>query len=90
MVGAIAECAKTDANVVSIRDEDGLSPLIKLIATNHPDLLVNVSMALGRCAEDKDTLVLIHRLDGVRLIWSLLKNPSEKVVALVVSLHCCS
>ena len=44
------------------------------------DLLVNVSMALGRCAADKHTLVKIHELDGVRLIWSLLKNPSEKVI----------
>ena len=25
-----------------IKKEDGLAPLIKLIATNHPDLLVNV------------------------------------------------
>ena len=43
------------------------------------DLLVNVSTALGRCAEDKTTLQLIHKLDGVRLIWSLLKNNNEKV-----------
>lgn len=32
----------------SLKDEDGLTPLIQLIATNHPDLLVNVSMALVR------------------------------------------
>jgi len=36
-----------------------LGPLIKLIATNHPDLLVNVSQALGRCAEDPGTLEVI-------------------------------
>ena len=64
---------------VVFQDEDGLSPLIKLINTTHPDLLVNVSLALGRCAEEKTTLIKIHQLDGVRLIWSLLKNPSEKV-----------
>jgi hypothetical protein len=28
-----------------IKKEDGLAPLIKLIATNHPDLLVNVRSA---------------------------------------------
>ena len=38
-------------------------------------------MALGRCAADTNTLIRIHELDGVRLIWSLLKNSSEKVQA---------
>ena len=73
------ECAKTDANVTTIKDEDGLTPLIKLVATTNPKLLVNVSLALGRCAQDKETLIKIHELDGVRLIWSMLKNPSEEV-----------
>lgn len=79
VVGALAECAKNEQNVNVIRDEGGLEPLIKLINTTHPDLLVNVSLALGRCAEDKNTLINIHELDGVRLIWSLLKNPSDRV-----------
>lgn len=39
------------------------------------------SAALGECAKDKDTLKMIHKLDGVRLVWSLLKNPNEKVQA---------
>lgn len=43
VVGAISECAKNETNVETIKDEDGLAPLIKLIATNHPELLVNVS-----------------------------------------------
>ncbi len=74
-----AECAKMESNVNTIREEDGLSPLIKLLATTHPELLVNVCISLGRCAQDKDTLIRIHQLDGVRLIWSMLKNPSEEV-----------
>ena len=36
VVGAISECAKTDVNVQTIKEEDGLTPLIQLIATNHP------------------------------------------------------
>lgn len=43
-------------------------------------------MALGRCAQDKPTLIRMHELDGVRLIWSLLKNPSEKALKLTLSL----
>jgi len=41
---------------------------------------VNVSEALGQCAKDKDVLHAVMDLDGVRLLWSLLKNPSEKVM----------
>ena len=49
--------------------------------TNHPELLVNVSAALGECAKDKDSLKIIHKIDGVRLVWSLLKHPNERVQA---------
>ena len=54
-------------------------PLIKLITTQGPDLLVNVSEALGQCAKDKEVLQAVIDIDGVRLLWSLLKNPFEKV-----------
>jgi hypothetical protein len=37
------------------------------------------SAALGECAKDKAALKRIHDLDGVRLLWSLLKHPSERV-----------
>ena len=37
------------------------------------------SAALGECAKDKLALKRIHELDGVRLLWSLLKHPSERV-----------
>ena len=42
VVGALAEAAKHQNNRELIKNEDGLAPLIKLIGTNHPDLLVNV------------------------------------------------
>ena len=43
VVGALAETAKTSqSNRELIKSEEGLAPLIKLIGTNHPDLLVNV------------------------------------------------
>ena len=32
-----------------------------------------------RCAENPQSLKKIRELDGVRLLWSLLKNPHEKV-----------
>ena len=44
------------------------------------NLLID-SAALGECAKDKDSLKVILKLDGVRLLWSLLKHPSTKVSA---------
>lgn len=79
VVGAMAECTVTQANIDIIKLEDGLNPLIKLINTNGPELLVNVSRALGECSQDRDALERMRRQDGVRLLWSLLKHPSEKV-----------
>ena len=79
VVGAIAELSVTQANIDIIKNEDGLAPLIRLINTNGPELLVNVSRALGECANDKDALERMRRQDGVRLLWSLLKHNSEHV-----------
>ena len=79
VVGAMAECTVLQANIDIIKTEDGLGPLIRLINTNGSDLLVNVSRALGKCAEDKEVLDKMRKQDGVRLLWSLLKNPSERV-----------
>ena len=53
--------------------------MIRLINTNGPELLVNVSRALGEIAHDREALEKMRRQDGVRLLWSLLKHPSEKV-----------
>ena len=79
VVGAIAELSHTEANIERIKTEDGLVPLIRLINTNGPELLVNVSRALGECANNKDALERMRRQDGVRLLWSLLKHSSEQV-----------
>ena len=46
------------------REHRGLKPLIRLINTNGPDLLTNVSLSLGRCAEDHEALKYIRHLDG--------------------------
>ena len=64
--------------------------MIKLISTNGPDLLVNVSEALGQCAKDKEVLHAVIELDGVRLLWSLLKNPYEKVIKKKILIIICT
>ena len=66
-------------NRILIAGKGGISCLIKLLNTTHPDLLVNASIALGRCAEDRDNFKYIYEMDGIRLLWSLLKHPNNKV-----------
>ena len=88
VVGAIAELSHTEANIERIKTEDGLVPLIRLINTNGPELLVNVSRALGECANNKDALERMRRQDGVRLLWSLLKHSSEQVQVCIMAGSC--
>lgn len=45
-------------------------------------------MVLRKCATDEDSMGIIEDLDGVRLIWSLLKNESPKVIYLVNMVDC--
>ncbi|CAF1688452.1 unnamed protein product, partial [Adineta ricciae] len=65
----------------TIRKAGGIPSLINLLTTTNPDLLVNTCTALRQCAEDLDSIQMIDRLDGVRLLWSLLKNPDPRVEA---------
>lgn len=45
----------------------------------HKPLLENVPLVLMECAKEPNCMLQIDELDGVRLIWSLLKNDSKKV-----------
>ena len=82
VVGALGEMAKSPANRAAIRKANGISSLVQLLTGTNQSLLINVTKAVGECAKDPDNLVLINdRMDGVRLLWSLLKNPNPKVQA---------
>ncbi|XP_033325285.1 armadillo repeat-containing protein gudu [Megalopta genalis] len=82
-VGALAECCKDPANRTILRVNDGLPKLIRLLTSTHEPLLENVPLVLKECAQDEECMDIIndpeHVLDGVRLIWSLLKHPSDKI-----------
>ncbi|KAJ8682386.1 hypothetical protein QAD02_018178 [Eretmocerus hayati] len=83
VVGALSECCKQTVNRDSLRINEGLPKLIKLLSSTHEPLLANVPLVLGECAQNESCMEIIddeaHELDGVRLIWSLLKHPSERV-----------
>ncbi|XP_031841158.1 armadillo repeat-containing protein gudu [Nomia melanderi] len=83
VVGALAECCKDPANRNILRMNDGLPKLIRLLTSTHEPLLENVPLVLKECAQNDECMDIIndpeHVLDGVRLIWSLLKHPSDKI-----------
>ncbi|XP_076253243.1 armadillo repeat-containing protein gudu isoform X2 [Rhynchophorus ferrugineus] len=81
VVGALGECLKFEHNRSTLRRADGIPHLVNLLNYTYPPLLENVPMVLRECAEDPDSMRVIEQLDGVRLIWSLLRNDSTKVQA---------
>lgn len=78
-MGALGECLKFEHNRNSLRRADGIPRLVNLLNYTYPPLLENVPMVLRECAQDPESMREIEELDGVRLIWSLLKNDSPKV-----------
>lgn len=60
-----------------------MDPLISvnLLKSIHNPLLENVPLALAQCAKEPDAMAIIEEMDGVRLIWSILKNVDVKVKA---------
>lgn len=82
VVGALGECAAQEpTNRMSIRKAGGIPPLVNLLTGTNQSLLVNVTKAVGACATEPDNMGIIDRLDGVRLLWSLLKNQNPEVQA---------
>ncbi|XP_060529218.1 armadillo repeat-containing protein gudu [Cylas formicarius] len=81
VVGALGECLKFEHNRAALRRAEGIPHLVNLLNYTYSPLLENVPMVLRECAEDPESMRIIEQLDGVRLIWSLLKNDSPRVQA---------
>ena len=57
VVGALGELAKETPNRQQIRKAGGISPLVNLLTGTNQALLVNVTKAVGQCAEEQDNMV---------------------------------
>ncbi|KAM7370158.1 hypothetical protein PAMP_011436 [Pampus punctatissimus] len=68
---------------LQFQEYKALETLVSLLTDQPEEVLVNVLGALGEFAQipvNKATIRnIIDQLDGVRLVWSLLKNPSAEV-----------
>ncbi|NXG07439.1 ARMC4 protein, partial [Sakesphorus luctuosus] len=81
VVGALGECCQERINRGTIRRCGGIPPIVKLLTATDQALLINVNKAVGACATEPENMMIIDSLDGVRLLWSLLKNPNPDVQA---------
>ena len=56
VVGALAELAQDPPNRLTIRKAGGIPPLVNLLTGTNQALLVNVTKAVGQCAEEPDNM----------------------------------
>ncbi|KAB0346677.1 hypothetical protein FD754_011534 [Muntiacus muntjak] len=80
---AIYQCAEDEDTRDLVRLHGGLKPLASLLNnTDNKERLAAVTGAIWKCSISKENVTkIIDRLDGVRLLWSLLKNPHPDVKA---------
>lgn len=56
---------------------------IKLLSSTYEPLLENIPLVIKECAQNELCMDIIndpeHVNDGVRLVWSLLKHPSDRI-----------
>ena len=57
VVGALGELAKEPPNRQQIRKAGGISPLVNLLTGTNQALLVNVTKAVGQCAEEPENMM---------------------------------
>ena len=57
VVGALAELAKDPPNRMTIRKAGGIQPLVNLLTGTNQPLLINVTKAVGQCAEEPDNMM---------------------------------
>uniref|UniRef100_UPI00398E4B24 outer dynein arm-docking complex subunit 2 isoform X2 n=1 Tax=Pristiophorus japonicus TaxID=55135 RepID=UPI00398E4B24 len=80
---AIFKCAEDEATRNLVRAHNGLGPLVKLFSKpDNKELLAAATGAVWKCAISMENVDrIIESLDGVRLLWSLLKKPNPDIQA---------
>ncbi|XP_068438498.1 outer dynein arm-docking complex subunit 2 isoform X2 [Clinocottus analis] len=78
---AIFKCAEEKQTRDLVRLYKGLQPLVLLLKkANNKPLLAAATGAIWKCSISVENVAeIIDQLDGLRLVWSLLKNPNTDV-----------
>ncbi|KAK2963182.1 putative armadillo-type protein [Blattamonas nauphoetae] len=78
--GAIETLARFSEGKKTIREKGGLLYMIRLLTVMNDKLLVNVCNTLALCASEQDSIEIIAKSDGLRLLWSLFKSDNNSVI----------
>uniref|UniRef100_A0A3P9KGW9 Armadillo repeat containing 4 n=1 Tax=Oryzias latipes TaxID=8090 RepID=A0A3P9KGW9_ORYLA len=78
VVGTLQECASEESSRITIQSKDIIKNLVKNLRSNCTDLQIQCSMALFKCAEDKETRDLVRKYKGLKLLVELLNNTNNK------------
>ena len=82
VTGTILSCCKHSAQARDVvRSLGGIPRLVNMLMGSNHNLVINACGALGACVNDPGSLAQINDLDGVRLLWSLLKSTDPQVQA---------
>lgn len=79
--GAISELCKYQQSRESFRVNNGLPLMIDLLNYIWEPLLENVPLVIKECATEPESMQIIEKYDGVRLVWSLLKHRLPSIQA---------
>ncbi|CAG9864036.1 unnamed protein product [Phyllotreta striolata] len=81
VVGALSEFVKFEHNREALLRAGGIPHLVNLLNYTYTPILENIPLVLRESAQHPESMRVIEELDGVRLIWSLLRNDSLEVQA---------
>ncbi|RXG73356.1 Armadillo repeat-containing protein 4 [Armadillidium vulgare] len=88
VVGAIGEVVVLPECCSLVVHGDGVVRLLELLQSNSDKLLLNVAKALDSCAKNGEALDQLLEKEGLRLLWSHLKSPNEKIQASAANAIC--
>ncbi|CAB3976879.1 Armadillo repeat-containing 4 [Paramuricea clavata] len=80
-LGVLSELLWDEADTDSIGSSEMINLLIDFMSVTEPAILVNSARSLGVCARNNSWRKTILQLDGLRLLWSLLKSSDEEVMS---------
>lgn len=81
IVGAIGEIAKDPKGPLEVLRCKGCNTLVDILNIPNEELTGTAARAIAACAVNSSCRAVFNRLEGLRLLWSLMKSRNNKVVA---------
>lgn len=81
IVGAIGEIAKHPTAPLEILRCKGCKTLVDILNIPNEELTGTAARAIAACAVNSSCRAVFNRLEGLRLLWSLMKSRNNQVVS---------